>query len=61
MKELPSDPFAFQARVFAAFADDLFDIGARRSTSFERTEALRQISIQSQGSAGRGNTPANYK
>jgi hypothetical protein len=47
MKPLPTDPMAFQARVFAALADDLFDIGAGRSKSCERTEALRQISIQS--------------
>jgi hypothetical protein len=60
MKPLPTDPAAFQARVFAAFADDLFDIGAGRSKSCERTEALRQISIQSTREAGgANNAPAS--
>jgi hypothetical protein len=45
MKPLPSDPFAFQARVMSAFCDDLFDIASGKSASCERTNALRQVSI----------------
>ena len=44
MKPLPTDPFAFQARVFGALCDDLLDIASGQSSSCERTNALRQIS-----------------
>lgn len=49
MKPLPNDPFAFQARVFDAFCNDLFDIAAGQSRSCKRTNALREISRQSRG------------
>jgi hypothetical protein len=49
---LPTDPFAFQARVIGALCDDLFDIGSGKSSSFGRTNALREISIQSKREAG---------
>jgi hypothetical protein len=45
VKSLPSDPLAFQARVFDAFCSDLFDMAAGKSSSCERTNALRQVSI----------------
>lgn len=48
MKAPPTDPFEFQAKVMAAMCDDLFDMGAGKSKSFERMERLRQISIQSE-------------
>lgn len=41
MKPLPTDPFAMQARATAALCADLFDIGAGKARTFERTEALR--------------------
>lgn len=47
MKAPPRDPLAFKDRAFDAFCDDLFDIAAGRSSSCERTNALREISKQS--------------
>jgi hypothetical protein len=44
MKVPPSDPFAFQARVFDALCNDLFDVASGKSTGLQRTDALRQIS-----------------
>lgn len=44
MKAIPTDPFELQARVFGALCDDLFDIGAGKSRSLRRTDALREIS-----------------
>ncbi len=41
MKDIPRDPFQLQGRVIAALCDDLFDIGAGLSTTFDRTEAIR--------------------
>ena len=43
MKPLPTDPYAFQARVFDAFCNDLFDLAAGKSKSLDRTNALREI------------------
>jgi len=40
VKLVPTDPFAFQARIMSALCDDLFDIGARRSTKFARLDSL---------------------
>lgn len=45
MKPLPSDPFAFQARVMAAFNADLSDLAAFKRDGFARTNALRAVSI----------------
>jgi hypothetical protein len=44
MKELPTNSTALQARVFGALCDDLFDIGAGKSRSCDRTNALLEIS-----------------
>jgi hypothetical protein len=52
MKEPPRDPLAMQARTIGALCDDLFDIGARRSTSFARVDALREITKQRSSSRG---------
>ena len=41
MKPIPSDPFAFQARVMDAL---LGDIGDTRAKGFPRLDALREIS-----------------
>lgn len=46
MKEPPRDPLAMQTRIVGALCEDLFDIGARRSTGFQRLDALREISKQ---------------
>ena len=46
MKQLPRDPFAFQRRIMSAMCDDLFDMGAGKSTRFERLDALRAVSRQ---------------
>jgi hypothetical protein len=43
MKPLPSDPLALRARVLGALCDDLFDLGAGRSRSFGRTDAMRAV------------------
>ena len=51
MKELPRDPYAFQARVFGALCDDLFDIASGKSAKCERTNAIRQVSISTRESA----------
>jgi hypothetical protein len=61
VKPLPADPLAFQARIIGAFCDDLFDMAAGKSSSCERTNALRQVSITSHrdggGNASCGNPP----
>ena len=44
MKPLPTDPYAFQARVMSAMIDDLFDMGAGKSNRFERLNALHAVS-----------------
>lgn len=46
MNEPPRDTLAMKDRVFGALCDDLFDIGARRSTVFARVDALREINRQ---------------
>lgn len=46
MKPIPTDPFALQARVVSALCDDLFDIGAGKSRSFRRTDAIRQVLVE---------------
>lgn len=51
MNQLPTDPYAFQARVFGAFCDDLLD------GSFHRTNALREISKQSKRDGGGDRNP----
>jgi len=43
MKPPPADPYAFQRRVFAAMCDDLFDMGAGKTTKLERTDALLAV------------------
>jgi len=43
MKPLPSDPYAFQARIMAALIGDILD---RDSTTFKRLDALREVLIQ---------------
>lgn len=48
MRPLPRDPFAFQARIFNALCNDLYDMAAGKSNSCERTNALRQVSISTQ-------------
>lgn len=62
MKPLPSDPYAFQARVFGALHADLFDIGSRKSSSFVRTDALLEISKQSkEGGRSPNKQPASNR
>ena len=59
MRDLPTDPFAFQARAVSALCDDLFDMGAGKSRSFRRLDALREVSKQTKRDAGRdSNRPA---
>jgi hypothetical protein len=58
MKPLPDDPVAFQARVFSAFCNDLFDIAAGKAKSCERTNALRHISTKEHRY---GNVPVSEK
>ncbi len=43
MKPLPPDQLDLRARVLNALCEDLFDLGAGRARSFERTNALRAV------------------
>lgn len=43
MRELPSDPFAFQDRVMEALLGDIWDPKAK---GFPRLDALREVSKQ---------------
>ena len=52
MRDLPTDPLALQARVFGALCDDIHDMGAGRSRSFDRTNAIREILVQRDSAAG---------
>jgi hypothetical protein len=53
MKPLPSDPYAFQARVMEALLGDIRNL---ETTSFPRLNALRQISISTEKERARPTT-----
>ena len=46
MRELPTDSFAFQARIMDALIGDIQD---RSASGFPRLDALREVSNQSKG------------
>ena len=43
MKPPPTNPELLRQRAFAALMEDMFDLGAGKSRSFERTDALRSV------------------
>ena len=50
MRPLPADPLAFHALVISAFCDDIAS-----GKGWERTNALREVSIQSKEREGQLN------
>jgi hypothetical protein len=50
-------PTDLRTRTFAALCDDMFDLGAGKATSFQRVDALREISRMEAAQQGpeRGN------
>lgn len=43
MNPPPTNPDQLRQRAFAALLEDMFDLGAGKSRSFERTDALRHV------------------
>ena len=56
MRELPTDPFAFQARVMDALIGDIQD---RNASGFPRLDALREISKNHREAGSPNKQPAS--